>query len=69
MKDNGIKIINGVREGGDSWKQALAHGFIENKDFFSIGGAVKRATIVMYLLSDAGQAACWPEVRDNPIVA
>jgi ketol-acid reductoisomerase len=30
-----------------------------------MGEAVRKATVVLYLLSDAGQKACWPVVRDN----
>ncbi len=35
MKDNGINVIVGQREGGDSWDRAVADGFIPGKNPFS----------------------------------
>jgi len=68
MKDNGIDVIIGQREGGQSWQKAIDDGFIPGKNLFSIEEAAKRATIIKYLLSDAGQVACWPQVKEclNP---
>jgi ketol-acid reductoisomerase len=63
MKDNGINVIVGQREGGESWDKALADGFVPGKTLFPIEEAAKRATIIQYLLSDAGQVTCWPQVK------
>ena len=63
MKDNGINVIVGQREGGESWDKAVADGFVPGKTLLSIEDAAKRATIIQYLLSDAGQVACWPQVK------
>ena len=65
LKDNGINVIIGQRKGGKSWEKALADGWIENKNLFEIEEAVKRATIVQYLLSDAGQIASWPLIKPH----
>lgn len=65
LKDNGINVIIGQRKGGKSWDKALADGWIENKNLFEIEEAVKRATIVQYLLSDAGQIASWPLIKPH----
>jgi ketol-acid reductoisomerase len=65
LKDNGINVIVGQRKGGKSWEKALADGWIENKNLFEIEEAVKRATIVQYLLSDAGQIASWPLIKPH----
>lgn len=65
LKDNGINVIIGQRKGGKSWEKALADGWIENKNLFEIEEAVKLATIVQYLLSDAGQIASWPLIKPH----
>ena len=65
LKDNGINVIVGQRKGGKSWEKALADGWIENKNLFEIEEAVKLATIVQYLLSDAGQIASWPLIKPH----
>jgi ketol-acid reductoisomerase len=53
MRDNGIKVI--VGEGPYSWNQAVEDGFVPGETLFSPEEAAKRATIIQYLLSDAGQ--------------
>src|ERR1700758_468759 len=63
LRDNGINVIVGQRKGGKSWDKALADGWIEGKNLFEIEEACKRATIIQYLLSDAGQIALWPTVK------
>jgi ketol-acid reductoisomerase len=62
MRDNGIRVIVGQREGGTSWERAVADGFVPGETLFSIEEAAKRATIIQNLLSDAGQVATWPTV-------
>jgi ketol-acid reductoisomerase len=63
MVDNGINVIVGQREGGESWQRAVNDGFIPGKTLFSPKEAAKRGTIVQYLVSDAGQVALWPEIK------
>ena len=63
LKDNGINVIVGQRKGGKSWDKALAQGWTEGKDLFEIEEACKRATIIQFLLSDAGQIASWPVIK------
>ena len=63
MKDNGFSVIIGQREGGSSWKRAEADGFVPGKDLFSLEEATERATVVQYLISDAGQMAVWPKLK------
>ena len=63
LKDNGINVIVGQRKGGKSWDKAIAQGWVEGKDLFDIEEACKRATIIQYLLSDAGQIATWPIIK------
>ena len=64
MRDNKVKVIIGSRH-GKSWDLAVSDGWVPGKTLFEVGEAVKRATVVQYLLSDAGQKASWHEVRDN----
>lgn len=63
LKDNGINVIVGQRKGGKSWDKALSDGWVEGKNLFEIEEACKRATIIQYLLSDAGQISSWPVIK------
>jgi ketol-acid reductoisomerase len=63
MKDNGISVIVGQREGGKSWQKAVHDGFVPGETLFSLEEAAERATIVQYLISDAGQMAAWPRLK------
>ncbi|MCZ6794936.1 MAG: ketol-acid reductoisomerase [Planctomycetota bacterium] len=65
MRDNGVEVIVGVRKGGDSWIKARKDGWKPGETLFDIGEAVRRGTVVQYLLSDAGQKSQWPLVREN----
>jgi ketol-acid reductoisomerase len=63
MKDNGFRVIVGQREGGSSWDRAVADGFMPGETLFSLEEAAKRATVIQYLVSDAGQVATWPMIK------
>ena len=63
MRDNGIPVIVGQREGGPSWQRALDDGFEPGKTLFSVEEAAERGSIIQYLLSDAGQMAMWPKIK------
>ena len=65
MRDNGVKVIVGVRKNGPSWKLAKKDGLKPGKTLFDIPEAVRRGTVVQYLLSDAGQKDQWSVIRDN----
>ncbi|MBC7474585.1 MAG: ketol-acid reductoisomerase [Candidatus Sericytochromatia bacterium] len=65
LKDNGINVIVGQRKDSKSWDKALADGWIEGKNLFSLEEAAKKGTILMFLLSDAGQIAAWPMIKEN----
>jgi ketol-acid reductoisomerase len=64
LKDNGFTVIVGQLEGDSYWDKAVSDGFIPGKTLFPIKEATKQGTIIMELLSDAGQVATWPEVKD-----
>jgi len=63
LKDNGINVIIGQREGSKTWDKAIQDGWIPGKTLFSIEEAAEKATIIQYLLSDAGQIAVWPTIK------
>ena len=63
MKDNGINVIVGQREMSNSWDKAVADGFIPGQTLFPLEEAARKATIVQFLLSDAGQVATWPNIK------
>ena len=63
MRDNGIQVIVGQREGGASWERAVADGFVPGQTLFPVEEAARRGTIIQYLLSDAGQSAMWPKIK------
>lgn len=63
LKDNGFNVIVGQRKNSKSWDRAKADGWVEGKDLFEIEEACEKATIIQYLLSDAGQIAQWPTIK------
>jgi ketol-acid reductoisomerase len=65
LRDNGFTVIVGQRQDSPSWEKALADGWVEGETLFSIEEAAARGTIVCNLLSDAGQIALWPTLRQQ----
>ncbi len=65
LRDNGFNVIVGQREGTRSWDKAVADGWVPGQTLFGIEEAAERATILQYLLSDAGQIAVWPIVKKH----
>jgi ketol-acid reductoisomerase len=66
LRDNGINVILGQRKGGRGWQEAIRDGWVEGKTLFDdIEDVVRRSTMVLYLLSDAGQKEQWPLVKRN----
>ena len=63
LRDNGIRVIVGQREGGQTWQRAVDDGFVPGETLFPLEEAAKKATIIQYLLSDAGQVATWPSIK------
>ena len=65
LKDNGFNVIVGQRSPSKSYDKAIADGFVPGETLFDIETAVKKATIVQYLLSDAAQIAIWPTIKPH----
>ncbi len=62
MRDNGIRVIVGQRQGTPNWDKAVADGWVPGETLFSIEEAAERGTVIQYLLSDAGQRTTWPKI-------
>ncbi len=65
LRDNGFNVIVGQRNNSKSWEKAKVDGWKENETLFSIEEAAKKATVIMYLLSDAGQISNWKTIESN----
>ncbi len=65
MRDNGINVIIGqAPEFKADWDKAVADGFVPGKTLFPVEEAVKKGTIIQYLVSDAAQRILWPKVKE-----
>lgn len=62
MRDNGINVIVGQKQGSPSWDKAVADGWVPGKTLFTVEEAAERGTVIQYLLSDAGQRSQWPKI-------
>jgi len=65
LKDNGFNVIVGQRKNSKSWDRAVNDGWREGIDLFDIEEACEKGTIILYLLSDAGQMIAWPVVKKH----
>jgi len=65
LRDNGFNVIVGQRRPSKSWEKAVADGFVEGQTLFEPEQALEKATIIMYLLSDAAQIEMWPTVKKH----
>jgi ketol-acid reductoisomerase len=62
LRDNGIDVILGVREDGNSYEEAKKDGWLYGINLFNIEQAVEQSDIVKYLLSDIGQIKQWNSI-------
>ncbi|NJO02221.1 MAG: ketol-acid reductoisomerase, partial [Bacteroidia bacterium] len=51
------------RKPSPSYEKAQQDGWIEGETLFGIEEALEQATVIFYLLSDAGQIQLWPKVQ------
>ncbi len=65
MKDNGVKVIIGLRGKGKGWDLAQQDGWVPGQTLFSLEEAAAKGTVVQYLLSDAGQKEQWPALKPH----
>ncbi len=64
LRDNGFNVIVGQRENSKSWNRAVADGFVPGKTLFPVEEAARKGTVIQNLLSDAGQVATWPQIKE-----
>jgi ketol-acid reductoisomerase len=65
MRDNGVNVIIGQRKNSKSWDKALKDGWVEGETLFELEEAAEKGTVIMYLLSDAGQKLLWGKVAPH----
>jgi ketol-acid reductoisomerase len=65
LRDNGFNVIVGQRKGSKSWDKAIADGWVPGETLFEIEEACEKATVIEFLLSDAGQIQAWPTVKKH----
>ena len=67
MRDNGIKVIIGQREGTKNWKKALEDGWVPGETLFSVEEAAERGTVVQASAasSAAARIGCIPQVSQR----
>ncbi len=65
LRDNGFNVIVGQRKGSASWDNAVADGWVPGETLFELEEAAEKASIIQYLLSDAGQIAQWDMVKKH----
>src|SRR5215471_805662 len=65
QRENGVHVIVGQRKNSKSWDKAVRDGFVPGETLFEIEEALKRGTIICFLLSDAAQIALLPTVKKH----
>ncbi|MCS7004661.1 MAG: ketol-acid reductoisomerase [Cytophagales bacterium] len=63
LRDQGFRVIVGQRKNSKTWDKAVADGWKPGETLFEIEEALQRGTVILYLLSDAGQMQMWPTVK------
>ena len=64
MRDNGFNVIIGQSSKfKKEWDKAVSDGWVPGKTLFEIEEAATKATIIQYLISDAGQKLVWPLLK------
>ena len=66
LQDNGFDVRIGLLpERKRSWDKALADGWVSGETLLPVEEAVADATMVLFLVSDAGQRAMWPTIEPH----
>lgn len=52
-------------QGGPSWKLAESDGWVPGETLLPIADAAAQGSVIMYLLSDAGQKASWSTIQPH----
>ena len=66
LRDNGFNVRVGLLpERKRSWNKALGDGWVPGETLLPLEDAVADASIVLFLVSDAGQRALWPTIKSH----
>lgn len=65
LRESGVSVIIGLREGGNSWNKAQEAGF----KVYNVAEATKKADIVMILINDEIQAKVYKESIEKNLKA
>ena len=66
LRDNGFNVRVGLPpERKRSWEKAVGDGWVPGETLLPLAEAVADATIVLFLVSDAGQRALWPSIEPH----
>ncbi len=60
MRDNGINVIVGQREGTKNWDKAVADGWVPGKTLFYVEEAAEKGTVVQYFFRMQASARSGP---------
>lgn len=63
LRDSGLNVLVGLRRESQAWRTAVEDGWTAGKTLLSLTDAAIQGTIVVYLLSDAGQMQQWPVIE------
>jgi ketol-acid reductoisomerase len=63
LRDNRVNVIVGQRAGGKAHGLAAQDGWVPGETLLDLEEAARRGTIVLDLLSDAGQKETWPRLK------
>ena len=64
LRDNGFRVIVGqAPEFKTEWEKAQTDGWVQGETLFPIEEAVQKGSIILFLVSDAGQIAVWPRIK------
>ena len=69
LRDSGLRVVVGLRKGGKSWDLAVSERF----EVYEVEEAVKRADVVLVLISDMEQPKVWerqigPFLKEGAVV-
>jgi ketol-acid reductoisomerase len=63
LRDNGVNVIVGQRQGGAAWDKAVKDGWVPGQTPFPLDQAARQGTVIQYLVSDAAQMMTWQQIK------
>ena len=66
LRDNGLDVCVALPpERTRSWQKAIDDGWLPGENLLPLDDALAEATIILFLVSDAGQRALWPAIEPH----